>query len=146
MQSAVSFKPVPLQHIYYNICVFSYYPCVINIATSIVKKEKYVILLKVLDCLSTCFLISPACGTSTLLSGFDRVSSCFSTCNYTNYVATLVTSDCELQQVLQMVKHWNSSEALVYALNFEAAKSASCYINGFVPSHCSQKILSLIHI
>ena len=48
--------------------------------------------------------------------------------------------DCELQQVLRMARHLNSSEALVHALEFEAAKSASCYINGFVPSRCSQKI------
>ena len=48
--------------------------------------------------------------------------------------------DCELQQVLRMARHRNSSEALVHALEFEAAKSASRYINGFVPSRCSQKI------
>ena len=49
-------------------------------------------------------------------------------------------SDCELQQVLRIARRRNSSEALVHALEFEAAKSASRYINGFMPSHCSQKI------
>ena len=35
-----------------------------------------------------------------------------------------------------MARRQNSSEALVHGLEFEAAKSASCYINEFVPSHC----------
>ena len=45
--------------------------------------------------------------------------------------------DCELQQVLRMARHRNSSEALVHAPEFEAAKSASHYINGLVPSYCA---------
>ena len=52
----------------------------------------------------------------------------------------MASGDCELQQVLRMSRHRNSSEALVHALEFEAAKSASRYINGFVPSHCNQKV------
>ena len=54
--------------------------------------------------------------------------------------------DCELQQVLRMARHRDSSEALVHALEFEAAKSASRYINGFVPSGCSQKTVSYTHL
>ena len=48
--------------------------------------------------------------------------------------------DNEIQQVLRMARHQNSSEALVHALECEAAKSASHYSNGYIPSHCSQKI------
>ena len=40
--------------------------------------------------------------------------------------------DCELQQHTKI-----SSEALLYALEFEAANPAYQYINGFILSHCS---------
>ena len=40
-------------------------------------------------------------------------------------------------QVLRMAWHDNKSDALVHALRFEAAKSAT-YINQSMPSRCSQ--------
>ena len=48
--------------------------------------------------------------------------------------------DCKFQQVLLMERHRNNSEALVQALEYEAAKSPSPYINGFMLSHFCQKI------
>ena len=45
--------------------------------------------------------------------------------------------DSQLQQVLRMARHHNCSDALVHALCFEAAKSAT-YINQCMPSRCSQ--------
>ena len=45
--------------------------------------------------------------------------------------------DSKLQHVLRMAWHQNSSDALVHALRFEAAKSAT-YINESMPSRCSQ--------
>ena len=41
--------------------------------------------------------------------------------------------DSQLQQVLRMAQHDNKSDALVHALRFEAAKSAT-YINQSMPS------------
>ena len=45
--------------------------------------------------------------------------------------------DSQLQQVLRVVWHHNSSDALIHAFCFEAAKSAT-YINQSMSSHCSQ--------
>ena len=43
-------------------------------------------------------------------------------------------------QVLQMARHWNSSDALVHTPDLEAAKLVSSYINEFTSSQGSQKI------
>ena len=45
--------------------------------------------------------------------------------------------DCQLQQVLRVARHQNSSEALIHALRFEAAKSAT-YIDQSMSSRSSQ--------
>ena len=47
--------------------------------------------------------------------------------------------DCQLQQVLRMARHQNSSDALVHGLRFKAAKSAT-YIDVYKRQACRRPL------